>query len=349
MPAARGKLTAKQPNETLNEEPSCPRPRRGHFAFPAAERGAAVGNPYPLVTKGLYLDNQRPVDTWLTNNPRHPSAPAVRASIAAVPQARWSGGGDVTQWIKDYVSAASAAKQLPVITQYALPERDLGGYAAGGAAGFAEYQQDVEILARAIGSAPAALILEPDGLIHLPGLAPLGQVERYSLLCYAIARFARLCPQTATYLDVGEAPDQDPATIALALVRAGVASARGFAINTSNFSNLETCNAYATVIRQLLQARYGVLGVRYVVDTSRNGAGRPSPAYIAAHPSDWWCNPVGARLGQRPRIIIDATTGCDALLWIKAPGVSDGPTGVVPGIDNGIFDPRLAVALINGR
>ena len=52
----------------------------------------------------------------------------------------------------------------------------------------------------------------------------------------------------------------------------------------------------------------------YVVDTSRNGNG--------PHGNEW-CNPPGRALGTPPT----CDTGlekCDAYLWIKIPGESDG-------------------------
>ena len=63
-------------------------------------------------------------------------------------------------------------------------------------------------------------------------------------------------------------------------------------------------------------------GRRFVVDTSRNGAGPVTGATeIDGGPS--WCNPPGRVLGPAPT----ADTGhprADAFLWVKRPGESDG-------------------------
>lgn len=82
---------------------------------------------------------------------------------------------------------------------------------------------------------------------------------------------------------------------------------------------------------------------RFVVDTSRNGAGPwQPPAY--PDPQDW-CNPPGRGLGLRPT----TDTGnplVDAYLWVKIPGESDGactrglgPAGSTVDPEWGLVDP----------
>ena len=58
----------------------------------------------------------------------------------------------------------------------------------------------------------------------------------------------------------------------------------------------------------------------FVIDTSRNGLG--------PHGNDW-CNPPGRSLGEPPT----CDTGhekCDAFVWVKVPGESDGKTNGGP-------------------
>ncbi|RJQ80389.1 endoglucanase [Pseudonocardiaceae bacterium YIM PH 21723] len=306
-----------------------------------------MGDPYGMVPGGLYVDTETNAQRWVNENPQNPAAAAIRQQITGVPQARWTAGGDITGWVRSYTSAAAAARQLPVLVMYDIPNRDLGNFAKGGAASISAYLQDLVTLANAIGDAPAAVILEPDALIHAPSLPLPDQGGRFGALNAAVGLLTGLASNTAVYLDAGEAPNHDPATLALALVRAGIAGVRGFSVNVSNFSDLATCHKYAAELIGLLGDQAGIHGVRYVVDTARNGNGRPSDSYIAAHPADWWCNPPGRKLGAHPAIVNDGT-GCDALLWIKHPGESDGTVGVVTGVASGTFDPRLATALING-
>lgn len=56
-----------------------------------------------------------------------------------------------------------------------------------------------------------------------------------------------------------------------------------------------------------------------VIDTGRNGLG----------PSGEWCNPLGRALGPRPTTAT-GTSLADAFLWIKQPGLSDGPCNSGP-------------------
>ena len=77
--------------------------------------------------------------------------------------------------------------------------------------------------------------------------------------------------------------------------------------------------AYAeTLLREL--RRDGVKGLRYVVDTSRNGARKPVDGDVT--------NPTWARLGKAPRLRFDGRF--DGTLWVKHPGESDGPVNGGP-------------------
>jgi endoglucanase len=60
-------------------------------------------------------------------------------------------------------------------------------------------------------------------------------------------------------------------------------------------------------------------GVRAVIDTSRNGNGP-----YTGPDSPQWCNPPGRAPGPDPTLVPDQP-GISAYLWIKDPGVSDGP------------------------
>jgi endoglucanase len=87
----------------------------------------------------------------------------------------------------------------------------------------------------------------------------------------------------------------------------------------------------------------------FVIDTSRNGRGVPSPDRFAAPPYNQpagvisalsagsWCNPAGAGTGLRPT----ARTGLplvDAFVWVKIPGQSDGSCDIAGGVRAWDFD-----------
>lgn len=94
---------------------------------------------------------------------------------------------------------------------------------------------------------------------------------------------------------------------------AGVDRARGFSTNVSNFRRTKDEHRYANWLVGQLR-KIGVRGVKYVVDTSRNGADEPVDGDVI--------NPTWARLGRAPRLVFDHAF--DASLWVKHPGESDG-------------------------
>ena len=60
-------------------------------------------------------------------------------------------------------------RKMPVLVAYNLPFRDCAQYSAGGAANTAEYKAWIDgVRRRASATAPATVILEPDGLGIIP-------------------------------------------------------------------------------------------------------------------------------------------------------------------------------------
>jgi endoglucanase len=253
--------------------------------------------------------------------------------IAAQPQAQWFGdwsdghggtAGDVGWW----VGAASAAGTLPVIVAYDLPWRDCSQYSGGGASSPAAYREFIDAMATGIAGRRTAVILEPDALAELSCLSSEQQASWYSLLSYAVTRLGE-SPAVTVYLDAGNAGWQPAATIAARLRQAGVAGARGFSLNVSNFDATASETAYGeAVVRELGGTEH------FVIDTSRNGDG--------AAPGGEWCNPPGRALGTPPT----AATGdaaVDGYLWVKRPGESDGQCNGGPAA--GQFWPSYALSL----
>jgi endoglucanase len=101
----------------------------------------------------------------------------------------------------------------------------------------------------------------------------------------------------------------------------------GFALNVSNFRSDRELLGWAEAVR----AR---TGMRYVLDTSRNGLGPDD--------SDEWCNPPGRALGLPPDVD-PPDVGLDARLWVKTPGESDGSCNGGPSA--GTWWPEYALGL----
>jgi endoglucanase len=219
----------------------------------------------------------------------------------------WYGTGQVRSVVANYVSAARTAGEVPVIVVYAIPVRDCGGYSAGGIGSPAGYRAWLAEVAAGLGGATSAVVLEPDAIAGIDCLDESEAQTRYSLLREAGA--ALTAAGATVYLDAGHSSWLSPAEAAARLRQAGVATVRGFALNTSNYRTTPESLSYGTQVSALLG------GAGFVVDTSRNGLG---PA-----PDNAWCNPGGRALGVHPT----TATGnqyADALLWLKAPGESDG-------------------------
>ena len=260
------------------------------------------------------------------------------APLAGEPVATWLTGTEADPYARtrDLTSAAAAQGETAVLVVYAVPGRDCGQHSAGGAADVDAYLAWVGSLAAGIEERPAVVVLEPDAVAHAVEGCVDDAGARYRALAQAVEILQRR-PGVRLYVDAGNASWVDDLDrLADALRDSGVERADGFALNVSNF---ETTAASAAYGRELSE-RLG--GARFVVDTSRNGAGPPAGTGTGEAPS--WCNPEGVRLGQPPTTDpgIDRV---DALLWVKQPGDSDGECA--PGDPPaGTFDLRHAGGLL---
>lgn len=237
---------------------------------------------------------------------------AIVRHLARTPQAIW-----VTDFKHLRAKAnrihrdAKRKKAYPVYVVYAIPQRDCGGYSGGGTTPSA-YRAGIKSLARALEGRRAAIILEPDALSASSCLSKKRRIQRFALLRHAVNTLAKNTAM-AVYLDIGHSQWRTPAQAAKLLRRSGVAKARGFSLNVSNFQRTKAEIRYGTAISTRIRNK------TFVIDTSRNGRG---PASNAVHES--WCNPRGRAIGTRPTTRT-ASARVDAYLWVKRPGESDGP------------------------
>ena len=237
----------------------------------------------------------------------------------------------VERWVEKRVTLLAKNGALPYFVAYKIPKRDCGQYSAGGAAKAEDYKEWVSQFARGIGVRKAVVILEPDGLPLLKKcLSEADQKERLELIRFAIHTFTRL-PQTWVYVDAGHPGWIDPPEMAARLKAAGIDEADGFSLNVSNYKATDEVMAYGKKLSPL------VGGKHFVIDTSRNGNGAPK----ADNDSEAsWCNPDGRALGNAPTSETSEPL-CDAFLWIKKPGESDGTCNGGP--KAGEFWPEKAI------
>lgn len=306
-----------------------------------------AGNPFVRsAPHQLYCFGDSPAAQWVTANPGHPRAELIRDKLTRHPAACWVGGGNVAAWVEAHAAGAQAEGALPVYVAYNIVLRDIGQGSSGGEATVEAYLEWAQRFALAVGNRPAVLLVEPDSLIHMSGLRPREQQERLRCLRGILSAFGKHAPQTALYLDAGDGWYNSAVAMVPWLIEAGISQARGFTVNIANFNTTADVGVFARKLVDKL-TQMGLRDKGFVVDTSRNGHGRPLDSYIKAHPRDWWCNPPGIRVGHPPSVANDV--GADALVWVKHAGVSDGLCGKAAHVESGVFDPELAVRLLEGR
>lgn len=241
---------------------------------------------------------------------------ALLRQISQQPQAVWINGNETGAALRASLTAhrdrAAAANQRLVVVTYAIPFRDCGSYSAGGLT-TAQYAGWNATIADTLRGSGAIVIVEPDALagVTVPACASVAS-SRPALLKNAVETLA--AAGLNVYIDAGHSNWLSPSKAASLLTQAGVASARGFATNVSNFRTTASEKAWASDVSNRLG------GARYVIDVSRNGNG----------PNGDWCNPLGRALGQNPTLAT-GSGALDGLLWVKRPGESDGTCNGGPG------------------
>lgn len=291
-----------------------------------------------VLTSGFtafYVDPASQARQWVTANPNDYRAASISASIASQASGKWFGewSGAIASAVGAYTAAAQAAGKVPVLIAYNIPSRDCGSYSAGGSAGGDAYKSWISAFAGAIGNRPAIVILEPDALMQLDCLpSDDDRSARLALLNYAVDQFAARASQTLVYLDAGHSAWKSPTDTATRLIGAGVARARGFALNVSNYRADSELESHGNAVMAQLQAQGGFTRP-YVIDTSRNGNGPLNSE---------WCDPAGRRIGLTSRVLT-LGSGLEMKLWLKAPGEADGCAAGA-----GVFVPDLAYRLVTG-
>lgn len=218
------------------------------------------------------------------------------------------------------MAAATAARQVPVFVVYNLPNRDCGGYSAGGANSPSDYAAWIRKVASALGKGTAVVVLEPDAIpLVVSGCLATNAVSVEAMLRDAVT-VLKAVRGLHVYLDAGN-PGwiPNPTILSPVLTQSGAAKADGFSLNVSNFYTTADTTSYG------LQVSKALNGEHFLIDTSRNGLG-PLPAG-SGYTGPSWCNPPGRALGTPPTS--NTNTGfLDAYLWIKTPGESDGDCGL---------------------
>lgn len=212
--------------------------------------------------------------------------------IALAPKAKWFGAwipnDQIAQRVRDYVANAqggdpSTLVQMTVFRM--VPWEHAACSRLPTRAESTSYRRWIDRFAGAIGTAHAAVVLQPDGPFAL--CAPGGSTLPSRLVAYA-AKVLSAQPHTSVYVEAGAADWPAAAqggvdTAVKILVRGGIQYAHGFALDSTHYDSTTAEVARASAIAQRLAA-LGYPGRRAVINTSSNG-----------HPFDF-----GTYTGQDP-------------------------------------------------
>lgn len=262
--------------------------------------------PSGSISLPLFVDPTNSASAYALANSGAPGASLIfRVGQQSV--AHWFGGWSGPADVSDYVGRASSAHALPVLVAYNIPNRDCGGYSAGGAQTEVDYSAWIQQFAASIANRPALVILEPDAIALQSCLNADQLAARNRELSNAVNVLASAGARV--YLDAGHSGWVSASDTASRLSAAGIGRASGFALNVSNFGTTGSNTSYGDQVSALTGGKH------YVIDTSRNGAGPTADGQ--------WCNPAGRALGLAPTTSTNSALA-DAYLWIKAPWESDG-------------------------
>jgi hypothetical protein len=129
------------------------------------------------------------------------------------------------------------------------------------------YEKWVNGFAAGLGDRTAVVILEPDALAELNSCLDSAQQQaRLQMLSYAVKTLQTNSDQV--YLDAGHANWVPASQMAARLRAADIAQAYGFSLNVSYYDSTGREIGYATELDRDLG-----MTKRFVIDTSRNGAG----------------------------------------------------------------------------
>ena len=252
--------------------------------------------------------------------------------IFEYPVAFWYGERNGKEWSHLQESLdrliKRASPNIPYFVLYNFPDRDLGQFSKGGAKTEDDYLAFIDSFCDGIRGLKPIVIFEPDALPHNERFVHERLEYRENLMKLALQKLSERT-EALVYVDIGHSSWLTVETAHRFLEAVTNPGIRGFALNTSNYRTTEESLAFGNELCQLRPNDY------FVIDTSRNGNG---PYGLE------WCNPPGRALGIPPTCDTDSEK-CDAYLWVKIPGESDGKGNGGP--KAGKFWPEMAEKLIS--
>ncbi|WP_437913541.1 glycoside hydrolase family 6 protein [Sorangium sp. So ce302] len=346
------------PTSTGAVDPTATSAVSGGNCSPAVDITAPNGNPFANTT--LFVDPGyiAKVDSSIAKE----TDTALKAKMEKVKQISTAFWLDRIAAVDGLAAHLDAALKLQnetckpvtsVIVVYDLPNRDCFAEASNGElrvenGGVERYRNEFIAPIKQIFAAHPdqriVAIIEPDSLPNLAtnlgskDCTPETETAYRENVAHALKELDM--PHVYQYIDAAHSgwlgwPDNQKkgAKIFADVIKAAGSpkSIRGFATNVANYTQLSYSSEsydqqsnpcygefdYVDAMASALSAE-GLGDKHFIIDTSRNGVGN-----IRA---DWgyWCNNIGAGMGQRPQANPGGATNLDAFYWVKPPGDSDG-------------------------
>jgi|TARA_B100000085_G_C18535517_1_gene509803 endoglucanase len=229
--------------------------------------------------------------------------------ITSQPIGHWFGSSPTkpTKRVKSRVHrlCRRAHPHQPIIVIYSIPNRDLGHYSRGGHKEEKSYLKFIREITAGIGDYNPIIIFEPDAIPHISNMKFEDGFRRLQLIKKSLQILQRC--NGRLYVDMGNPKWLKPNQVKRYIdwINEPI---DGFVVNTSNYWDLKTCHQWGDKVSKMVN-------LHYLIDTSRNGVGSLG--------TDDWCNPPNRALGVFPTTRTSSEY-CEAYLWIKVPGESDG-------------------------
>lgn len=304
----------------------------------AVAHAAASTNPLANRTWGNYTSKYDALYDYYAHSSG--ARRSLLARIALQPHMRWFGSwtadSDIYKQIQEYIQTTTKGDPN-VLVQMAIfrldPWEGAACRALPTAAQQASYKRWIDNAAAAIGSAHVAMVLQPD--LPFAFCVPHGSLVPLKLVSYAAAKFSAL-PHTSVYIDAGAQDWKTPQKTAWMLRMAGVAHARGFALDATHFDGLVSEIRFGGAVAHQLYLK-GVVGRKFVINTDENGrpfkAGQVSTTRFnnmtpCTKPTQRYCSAIGvpptwhvanSAFGLPAWAAALAKRECDAYLWFGRP------------------------------
>jgi endoglucanase len=294
--------------------------------------GAPADNPLAGVSWGQYRvagtdpHGKDPVSAYF-NSARNADDRRTFDTLLSQPRFRWFGAWNASPreaaatYVKD-VTGGDPDIGVQVGIFRLVPFEHAACTRLPSAREISDYKHWISEYAAGLGSARVALLLQPDMPFTL--CLPHHSHVALNLIAWTVKQFDRLA-HTTVYIDAGSSDWLRPSQAASMLKAAGVARARGFALNLTHFDSDVHEIAYGKKILALL-ARKGVRGKHFVLDTSKNGRPFTTQAHWRTFLAGTVCRSRASKtcvtLGKAPTTNT-GQSAIDAFLWMGRPWVNN--------------------------